>query len=147
MKKSWKEYIFGSKKETMDKELKWVKQLREWQNEIGRDDEEFIEGLKIDFFKNHIFAFTPKGDIIDLPEEATPVDFAYAIHSEVGNSTVGAKADGKMVPLDYHIHNGQVLEIITSKDRKGPNPDWLKFVKTSMAKSAIRKVTRKENQQ
>ncbi len=144
-KKTWKEYIFGAKKENLKKELKWVKQLREWQSEIGRDDEEFIEGLKIDFFKNHIFAFTPKGDIIDLPEEATPVDFAYAIHSEIGNSTVGAKADGDMVPLDYHIHNGQVIEILTSKDRKSPNPDWIKFVKTSMAKSIIRRETRKNN--
>ncbi|HBP01193.1 MAG: GTP pyrophosphokinase (PpGpp synthetase) [Candidatus Moranbacteria bacterium GW2011_GWE1_49_15] len=146
-KKTWKEYIFGAKKEKIEKELKWVKQLREWQNEIGRDDEEFIEGLRIDFFKNHIFAFTPRGDIIELPEEATPVDFAYAIHSEIGNSTVGAKADGKMVPLDHKISNGQVIEIITSKDRKIPNPDWLKFAKTSMAKTAIRRVTRKENQQ
>jgi len=145
-KKSWKDYIFGSKKKMdLEKDLEWVKQLREWQNEIGRDDEEFIEGLKIDFFKNHIFAFTPKGDIIDLPEEATPVDFAYAIHSEIGHSTVGAKADGKMVTLDYHIQNGQVIEIITAKDRKTPNQDWLKFVKTSVAKSQIRRTTKKSN--
>jgi len=142
-KKTWKEYIFGAKKETTEKELEWVKQLREWQNEIGRDDEEFFEGLKIDFFKNHIFAFTPKGDIIDLPEEATPVDFAYAIHSEIGNSMIGAKADNKMISLDYQIHNGQVIEIITSKDRKTPNPDWLKFAKTSTAKTVIRRELKK----
>lgn len=138
-KKTWKDYVFGSKQETVRKDLEWVKQLREWQNEIGRDDEEFIQGLKIDFFKNHIFAFTPKGDIIDLPEEATPVDFAFAIHSEIGKSTVGAKVNNKMVPLDYHIQNGQLVEIITSKDRKTPNQDWLKFVKTSLAKSQIRR--------
>lgn len=141
-KKSWKDYLFGTKKEAVAKDLQWVRQLREWQNEIGRDDEEFIEGLKIDFFKNHIFAFTPKGDIIDLPEEGTPVDFAYAIHSDLGNSIVGAKADTKMVPLDYKIQNGQVIEIITDKTRKTPNPDWLKFVKTSLAKSNIRKANK-----
>lgn len=145
MKKSWKDYLFfGKTKAPEQKELVWVRQLREWQNEIGRDDHELLESLKIDFFKNHIFAFTPRGDIVDLPEEATPIDFAYAIHSEIGKQTVGAKADGKMVPLDYQIKNGQVMEIITSKDRKKPNGDWLKFVKTSVAKSHIRRELKKE---
>lgn len=126
---------------TPPKELSWVKQLKEWQKEIGRDDQEFMEGLRIEFFKNHIFAFTPKGDIIDLPEDATPIDFAYAIHSEIGNRTVGAKADGKMVPLDHVIGNGQVIEILTDKNRQ-PNRDWLAFVKTTAAKSHIRRATR-----
>lgn len=144
-KKSWKDFLFGAKKEKVEKELEWVKQLREWQNEIGRDDDEFIEGLKIDFFKNHIFAFTPRGDIIDLPEDATPVDFAYAIHTDIGNSIVGAKADTKMVPLDYKIQNGQVIEILTDKSRKAPNPDWLQFVKTSVAKSHIKRSTKNQN--
>lgn len=144
-KKNWKDYIFKKKETVPEKEVEWVKQLREWQNEIGRDDEEFMQGLKIDFFKNHIFAFTPKGDIIDLPEEATPIDFAYAIHGEIGNHATGAKVNGNMVPLDYKIKNGDVLEILTSKDRKNPNQDWLKFVKTSIAKSHIRKELRKEN--
>lgn len=143
-KKNWRDLLFGKKKPEPEKELEWVKQLREWQNEIGRDDEEFIQGLKIDFFRNHIFAFTPKGDIIDLPEDSTPIDFAYAIHSEIGNHATGAKADGKMIPLDTPIRNGQVLEILTSKDRKAPNHDWLKFVKTSAAKSHIRRELRKE---
>ncbi|OGI14261.1 MAG: hypothetical protein A3E38_03150 [Candidatus Moranbacteria bacterium RIFCSPHIGHO2_12_FULL_54_9] len=124
------------------KELLWVKQLREWQKEIGQDDKEFMEGLKIEFFKNHIFAFTPKGDIIELPEEATPIDFAYAIHSEIGNRAVGAKTDGKMVPLHYHIQNGQVVEILTVKEKKKPSRDWLDFVKTSSAKSHIRRELR-----
>lgn len=143
-RKNWSDLLFGKKQNVPKKELEWVKQLRQWQNEIGRDDEEFIQGLKIDFFKNHIFAFTPQGDIIDLPEDATPIDFAYAIHGEIGNHTTGAKADGKMVPLDYHIRNGQVLEIITSKYRKNPNADWLKFAKTSIAKSHIRRELRKD---
>lgn len=148
MKKSWKDYIFRtSPTKPPQKELLWVRQLREWQTEIGRDDNELLESLKIDFFKNHIFAFTPMGDIVDLPEEATPIDFAYAIHSEIGKQTVGAKADGKMVPLDYMIKNGQVIEIITSKDRKKPNGDWLKFVKTSVAKSHIRRELKKEDSQ
>lgn len=124
------------------KELLWVKQLKEWQKEIGRDDKEFMEGLKIEFFKNHIFAFTPKGDIIELPEEATPIDFAYAIHSEIGNRTIGAKANGKMVPLDYHIQNAEVIEILTVKEKKKPSRDWLESVKTSSAKSHIRHALR-----
>jgi GTP pyrophosphokinase len=144
-RKNWKDYIFRKKEvESEKKELEWVNQLREWQKEIGRDDEEFMKSLRIDFFKNHIFAFTPMGDIIDLPEDATPVDFAYAIHGEIGNHATGAKVNGNMVPLDYHIKNGDVLEILTSKDRKSPNTDWLKFVKTSVAKSHIRRETRKE---
>jgi GTP pyrophosphokinase len=142
-KKSWKDYLFGTKANRPEKDLNWVKQLREWQNEIGRDDEEFIQSLKIDFFKNHIFAFTPKGDIIDLPEDATPIDFAYAIHSEIGNHATGAKVDNKMVPLDYRVRNGEVIEILTSKERKKPNQDWLKFAKTSVAKSHIRRELRK----
>lgn len=124
--------------------LTWINQLREWQKDIGRDDAEFMEGLKIEFFKNHIFAFTPQGDIIELPEEATPIDFAYAIHTDVGHRTNGAKVDGKMVPLDYQIHNAQVVEILTTKDMKKPNKDWLRFVKTSHAKQAIRRELRTE---
>lgn len=137
---NWQSLFFHKKTDitTLPKDLSWVRQLQEWQKEVGRDDREFAEGLKIEFFKNHIFAFTPKGDIIDLPEEATPIDFAYAIHSEIGHRTVGAKADRKMVPLDYQIKNGQVIEIITVKDKKKPSLDWLSFVKTSTAKSRIK---------
>lgn len=143
---SWRN-LFTKKKpkdtaKNTPKELAWVNQLRDWQHEIGRDDQEFLEGLKIEFFKNHIFAFTPKGDIIELPEEATPIDFAYAIHSEVGHRAVGAKANGKMVTLDYHIQNAQVIEILTVKEKKKPSRDWLKFVKTSGAKSHIRREMR-----
>ncbi|MCA9364279.1 MAG: bifunctional (p)ppGpp synthetase/guanosine-3',5'-bis(diphosphate) 3'-pyrophosphohydrolase [Candidatus Moranbacteria bacterium] len=146
----WRDYFWpGKKKEVKkldEKKIAWIRQLQQWQKEIGRDDDEFLEGLKIDFFKNHIFAFTPKGDIVDLPEDATPIDFAYSIHSEVGNGTTGAKADGKMVPLDYKINNGQVIEILTTKDKKTPNRDWLKFTRTSNAKSHIRRTLRKDDQ-
>jgi GTP pyrophosphokinase len=143
-KRTLKNFFLKSKHAVPEKELIWVNQLREWQKELGKDDTEFMEGLKIDFFKNHIFAFTPLGDIIDLPEDATPVDFAYHIHGEVGNRTTGAKANGKMVTLDYKIQNGEVIEILTTRDRKNPSRDWLKFVRTSLAKSQIRKYLKKE---
>lgn len=143
-KGGWRKYLPESIiQKVPEKDLAWVRQLREWQNEIGRDDDEFIEGLRIDFFKNHIFAFTPKGDIIDLPEDATPVDFAYAIHSEIGNRIIGAKVDRNIVPLNYHIKNGQVVDILTSKENKKPSQDWLRFVKTSVAKSHIRRQMKK----
>ncbi len=143
----WRKLFFRKHETAPPKELAWVKQLQEWQREVGQDNREFLEGIKIDFFKNHIFAFTPQGDIIELPEEATPVDFAYAIHSEIGNSIVAAKADTKMVPLNYHIKNGEVIEILTDKNRKKPNPDWLGFVKTSIAKSHIQKQTRRKEKE
>ncbi|KKP57360.1 MAG: GTP pyrophosphokinase [Candidatus Moranbacteria bacterium GW2011_GWF1_34_10] len=115
-RRDWKNY-FRSQETYSEKEVGWIRQLREWQSEVGQDNKTFLEGLKIDFFRNRIFAITPKGDVIDLPEEATPVDFAYEIHSEIGNSITGAKADGKMVPLDYKIKNGQMLEVILKKKR------------------------------
>jgi GTP pyrophosphokinase len=147
-KKSIRDFIFRKNTrqsvKVPEKEVMWIKQLREWQNEFGRDNQEFIEGLKIDFFKNHIFAFTPRGDIIDLPEESTPIDFAYKVHSEIGNRALSAKANGKMVPLDYKVHNGDVIEILTSRDQKNPSRDWLRFVRTSEAKSHIKKFMKKE---
>jgi len=144
-KRSFKDYIFRkAPTKVPEKEVAWIKQLREWQNEFGRDNNEFLEGLRIDFFKNHIFAFTPRGDIIDLPEESTPIDFAYKVHSEIGNRALSAKANGKIVPLDYKIHNGDVVEILTSRESKNPSRDWLRFVRTSEAKGHIRKFMKKE---
>ncbi|MBU2068444.1 TGS domain-containing protein, partial [Patescibacteria group bacterium] len=93
--------------------------------------------LKIDFLKDRIFVFTPNGDIIDLPEGATPIDFAYEIHSDIGDQCTGAKVDGKMTALSESLQNGQVIEIITQKNKK-PSRDWLKFVKTNQAKSRIK---------
>ncbi|MFZ1654339.1 MAG: RelA/SpoT family protein [Candidatus Moraniibacteriota bacterium] len=145
-RRSWKD-LFTRKKKEVAKEprgLEWVRQLQEWQKEIGRDDEEFLSGLKIDFFKNRIFAFTPKGDIIELPEDATPIDFAYAIHSEIGDAATGAKADSKIIPLDQPITNGQVIEILTEKNKKKPSRDWLDFVKTANAKAHIRRALRND---
>lgn len=141
---SWKNLFFRRRETAPPKELAWVKQLQEWQRDIGQDNQEFLEGIRIDFFKNHIFAFTPKGDIIELPEESTPVDFAYAIHSEVGRKMTGARADGKIISLDSPIKNGEVIEILTDRDRKKPSQDWLSFAHTSVAKAHIRKQLRKE---
>jgi GTP pyrophosphokinase len=142
----WRSYLHFGKKEKKPslEELEWVKQLREWQAELGKDSSEFMEGLKIEFFKNHIFAFTPRGDIIDLPEEATTIDFAYKVHSEIGDRAMGAKANGKMVPLDYVIRNGDVMEITTSKEHKNPSRDWLRFVRTTLAKAHIKRALKKE---
>jgi GTP diphosphokinase / guanosine-3',5'-bis(diphosphate) 3'-diphosphatase len=143
-KRSLSDLIFRKKNTVPEKEMIWIRQLREWQKESGEDNNEFMEGLRIDFFKNHIFAFTPMGDIIDLPEDATPVDFAYQVHSEIGNRTMGARANGKMVSLDYKIKNGDIMDIITSKEPKKPSRDWLRFVRTSVAKSHIKRFMKKE---
>jgi GTP diphosphokinase / guanosine-3',5'-bis(diphosphate) 3'-diphosphatase len=143
-KRSFTDLIFRKKTKIPEKEMAWIRQLREWQKEFGDNNDEFMEGLRIDFFKNHIFAFTPLGDIIDLPEDATPIDFAYLVHSEIGNRAMGAKVNGKMVPLDYKIKNGDVVEIITSREAKKPSRDWLRFVRTSVAKSHIRRFLKKE---
>lgn len=144
-KRSLRNWLFRSQPVKIpQKDLPWVRQLREWQQELGKDNQEFVEGLKIDFFKNHIFVFTPNGDIIDLPEESTPIDFAYKVHSEIGNRATGAKVNGKMVTLDYKVKNGDVVEIITSRDPKNPSRDWLRFVKTSEAKTHIRRFMKKE---
>jgi len=125
------------------KELEWIKQLQKWHTEIGGDSKEFFRSLKIDFFQDRIFAFTPKGDVINLPEEATPVDFAYLVHTEVGNSCIGVKINGQKVSLDYRIRNGEVVEIITNRSKKNPDRKWLDFVKTSQAKSKIKQWLRK----
>lgn len=118
------------------KELQWVQQLRNWQQEFG-NPEESLESLKIDFFKDRIFAITPKGEVIDLPAGATPVDFAFHIHSQIGNSCVGAKVNGKIVPLDHKIKSGDIVEILTQKNKKS-SESWLGFVKTSHARHHIR---------
>jgi GTP pyrophosphokinase len=118
--------------------FEWVKQLNGWQQKEVSAPKEFLENLKVDFFKNRIFIFTPKGDSIDLPEGATPVDFAYHVHSDIGDHCVGAKVNGKMVSISTHLKNGEVVEILIDKKKK-PSRDWLKFVKTNLARSRIKK--------
>ncbi len=118
-------------------QIKWIKELLEWQKNI-KDNEQYFNLLKIDVFQNRIFVLTPKGDVIDLPENATPIDFAYHIHSNIGHKAAGAKVNDKIVPLDSILKSGDVVEIIVDKNRAGPSEDWLGFVKTNMAKSHIR---------
>ena len=139
--------IYNEKQSALSdkKELDWVRQLRNWQKEFS-NPEEFLESLKIDFFKDRIFAITPKGEVIDLPAGATPVDFAYQIHTEIGNSCTGARINGKIKPLDYPLRSGDIIEIITQKNKK-PSEDWLNFVKTSGARNHIRAALKTKNAQ
>jgi GTP pyrophosphokinase len=119
------------------KEIIWAKQLADIQKEVLQNLTD-LEIMKVDFFRNHIFAFTPKGDVIDLPEDSTPVDFAYAVHTDIGNHCTGAKVNDQMVSLDTSLRSGDVVEILVDKNRKGPSADWLKTVKTHQARSHIK---------
>lgn len=124
------------------KNFYWIKQLQEWQKKFYNSPQ-FLESLKIDFFKDRIFVLTPKGDIIDLPEGATPIDFAYQVHTEIGNQASGAKVNGKLVPLNYHLKSGEVVEILLQKG-KLPSSSWLGFVKMSETKKKIEEVLRRK---
>jgi len=131
----WK-YKEGKLEEADDKRFTWLRQLLEWQRDL-KDDVEFIESVKVDLFPNEVYVFTPKGAVKQFPFGATPVDFAYSIHSDVGNHCVGARINGKIVPLRYELRSGDTVEIVTSPNQK-PSKDWLKNVKTSRAKTKIR---------
>ena len=144
-KENMKAYRAETASMAKETELSWVNQLRDWQKNIT-DSNEFLESIKIDFFKNRIFCLTPKGDAIDLPEGATVVDFAYHVHSAIGHSASGARVNGKMVPLNYELGNGDVVEILTQKNKK-PNADWLDFVKTSMARKHIASSLRRDEEE
>ncbi|MDP2703881.1 MAG: RelA/SpoT family protein [bacterium] len=128
--------VFANKKEAA-----WINELQKWQEKRGEAGEEFMDSMKMDFFRDRIFAVTPNGDVIDLPHDATPVDFAYHIHSEVGDECVRAKVNGKIVPLDCALKTGDIVEIQRQKGKK-PSESWLRFVKTSLAKSHIKKIMR-----
>jgi GTP diphosphokinase / guanosine-3',5'-bis(diphosphate) 3'-diphosphatase len=132
-------YKGGSKKASDEQaELAWLEQMLEWQREMA-DPREFMEGLKIDLYQGQVFVFTPKGDVVNLPAGATPVDFAYAIHTEVGHRCVGARVGGRLVPLDYELQTGDAVEILTSKAQDaGPKRDWLSIVRSPRARTKIR---------
>src|SRR5689334_6018206 len=131
-------YKEGGKSASFDQKLSWLRSLLEWQNEVG-DAESFLNTVKVDLFQDEVYVFTPRGDVINLPSDSTPVDFAYRIHTEVGHRCIGAKVNGRMVPLDYELKNGEIVEILTSKAPHGPSRDWLNFVKSASAKERIRK--------
>ncbi len=140
----WK-YKQGIKGEGGEKTYEWIRRLLE--NQEDADAEEFIHSLKIDMFSDEVFVFTPRGDVCNLPAGATPIDFAYSIHSAVGNSMVGAKVNGRMVGFDYQLHNGDIVEINTSKSAHGPSRDWVKIAKSSEARSKIRQWFKKERRE
>lgn len=133
-----------------DKELRdkiaWLRHLIEWQGEM-RDSEEFMETLRIGLFMDEVFVFTPQGDVKNLPAGSTPVDFAYSIHTTLGHQCVGAKVNGRLVPLDYQLKNGDIVQILSSKGSTGPSRDWLQFVKTSKSKNRIRQWLREQNRE
>jgi GTP pyrophosphokinase len=137
-----------SSAEKLANDTAWIRQLREWQDRvfsesdgITNNPEKFLEAMKIDFFRHRIFAVTPHGEVIDLPAGATPIDFAYHIHSDLGNETAGARVNGALVPLDHELTSGDMVEIVRQRGKK-PSEDWLKFVTTAAARDHIRAALR-----
>ncbi|HLA82246.1 MAG TPA: bifunctional (p)ppGpp synthetase/guanosine-3',5'-bis(diphosphate) 3'-pyrophosphohydrolase [Thermoleophilia bacterium] len=126
--------------------LQWLRQIMDWQSET-KDSGEFMDSLRIDLFHDEVYVFTPKGEVKSLPAGSTPVDFAYAIHTDVGHHCVGAKVDGRIVPLTYRLQSGDIVEILTSKTSQGPSRDWLQFVASSGARNKIRQWFKRERRE
>lgn len=140
----YKQGMTGGEPATLDEnKLAWIRSVMELQNDVS-DSKEYLDMLKLDLYVDQVFVFTPKGDVFNLPAGATGIDFAYAVHSQVGNKCVGIKINSKMVPVNTVLQNGDVVEAITSNTAKGPSRDWLKFVKTPSAKSKIKSFFKKE---
>lgn len=140
----WKYKEHKAAHDNFDDKLTWLRQLMEWQKEL-KDPKEFMETLKGDFFSDEVYIFTPQGDVINLPQGSTPIDFAYRVHTAVGNNCVGARIDGRIVPLTTTLSNGNIVEIITSSGSTGPSRDWLNIVKSTQAKNKIRQFFKKED--
>jgi guanosine-3',5'-bis(diphosphate) 3'-pyrophosphohydrolase len=139
-------YKEGRTDPRLDQKLSWLRRLIEMQGET-REAQEFLDSLKVDLFSDEVYVFTPKGAVLELPADATPVDFAFRIHTDIGYRCVGAKANGHIVPLDYKLQNGDIIEILTSKTAQGPSADWLQFVKTSTARNRIRQWFKAKNRE
>ncbi len=129
-----------------DAKLSWLRQLLEWHNDMN-DSKDFVDTVKMDIFADEVFVFTPRGDVIDLPVGSCPIDFAYRIHTDVGNRCVGAKVNGRIVPLDYRVTNGDIIEVITSKQSNGPSRDWINIVGSSDTRNKIRGWFKKERRE
>ena len=142
----WKYKEGSSGKNELDNKMAWLRQMLEWQKE-ARDANEFVETVKIDLFADEVFVFTPKGDVVNLPVGSNPIDFAYSIHSAIGNKMMGARVNGEMVKLGYELKNGDIVEIMTSGNVHGPSRDWLKIVKSSQARNKINQWFKKENRE
>ncbi len=136
----------SSADKNVDAKMAWLRQLLEWHRDM-RDPQEFVNTVKMDVFSDEVFVFTPQGDVVDLPFGSVPIDFAYRIHTGVGNSCVGAKVNGKIVPLDYKLKNGDIVEIITSKSSPGPSRDWINIVGSSQTKNKIKQFFKKERRE
>ncbi|MCH3914820.1 MAG: bifunctional (p)ppGpp synthetase/guanosine-3',5'-bis(diphosphate) 3'-pyrophosphohydrolase [Acidaminococcaceae bacterium] len=139
-------HAVSSSAKDMDAKMSWLRQLLEWHNDM-HDPNEFVNTVKMDVFSDEVFVFTPRGDVIDLPMGSCPIDFAYRIHTGVGNSCVGAKVNGKMVPLDCKLSNGDIVEVVTSKQSNGPSRDWVNMVGSNETKNKIRQWFKKERRE
>lgn len=142
----WKYKQGISKADDMESKLAWLRQMIDWQKDTA-DVDEFYDNLKLDLFADEVFVFTPKGDVKTLPAGSTPIDFAYSVHSAVGNKMTGAKINGKIVPISYILENGDIVEVITLSSSKGPSRDWLKIVKSAQAKNKIKQYFKKEHRE
>ena len=139
-------WLYKERGERDTDKLAWLHQMMEWQSETG-DPREFMDTLRVDLFEDEVFVFTPKGDVKSLPAGSTPIDFAYAVHTDVGSHSVGAKVNGRIVPLHTALSSGDIVEIITSKSSHGPSRDWLDIVNSPRARQKIRQHFRREQRE
>jgi GTP pyrophosphokinase len=144
----WRYKEGGKRDLKFEEKIGWLRQLMDWQKDVAGGAQEFVDSLKTDIFRDQVYVFTPKGEIKDLPTGATPLDFAYRIHTDIGHRCIGAKVNGRLVPLDYRLKTGDIIEVLTTKNPKGPSRDWLNpnygYIKTAHAREKIRQWFRKQ---